>query len=157
MEKNDVDIINVSNREEFDIIIQRGFNPLLDYKLFKIDINLRVEIQREMFGHCVYGRGSNIMAANERFYRWIWKHKQHFCEECMTPLHSYSATFCSHILSRGAFPEMAHDPRNINMLCFKHHTAWEHGDRRRMRIYPGNMALVKEMNFDYQNLKRDGR
>ena len=126
--------------------------PLLPNKFFTLDIKLREQIQKEMFGRCVIGRG-DIPQANERFFRWIWDHKPHYCEECMKPLRTYSAVYCSHILSRGAHPEMAHDPRNINILCFDHHNQWENGDRKRMRIYPGNQMIIKELENDY-NIKR---
>ena len=94
----------ITDRDEYQYCIQRGFNPLLDCKFFQMEINLRVEIQKEIFGHCIFGRG-NIPAANERFYRWIWDHKPHRCEETMRPLFSYSAVYISHILTRGANPE----------------------------------------------------
>ena len=58
-----------------------------------------------------------------------------------------------HILTRGAFPEMAHDARNINILCFEHHSYWENGDRERMRIYPANMRLIELMETEYQQLQ----
>ena len=119
----------------------------MDIKHFAMDIRLRVEIQRELFGHCVFGRGANIMAANERFFRWVWDNKPHQCEETLRPLQSYSAVYCSHILTRGAHPEIAHDPRNINILTFESHNRWENGDRENMRIYPGNVRMIELMKF----------
>lgn len=139
-------------RDEYQYCINRGYNPLIDIRNFKMDIRLRVEIQRELFGHCVFGRGANIMAANERFFRWVWDNKPHRCEECLKPLRNYSAVYCSHILTRGAFPEAAHDARNINILCFEHHNEWENGNRERMRIYPANMRLIELMKAEYQQL-----
>ena len=68
----------------------------------------------------------------------------------MRPLPEYSATYCSHILTRGAHPEMANDPRNINILCFKHHLIWENGKREQMRIYPANMLRIEELKQDYK-------
>ena len=68
----------------------------------------------------------------------------------MRPLKEYSATYISHILTRGAHPEMAHDPRNINILCFRHHNQWEHATTRRtMRIYRGNLLKVQELKKEY--------
>lgn len=142
----------LTDRDEYNYCIQRGYNPLLDLRNFRMDIHLRVEIQRELFGHCVFGRGANIMAANERFFRWVWDNKPHRCEECLKPLRNYSAVYCSHILTRGAFPEAAHDARNINILCFEHHNEWENGNRERMRIYPANMRLIELMKAEYQQL-----
>ncbi len=142
----------LTDRDEYQYCINRGYNPLIDIKHFTMDIRLRVEIQRELFGHCVFGRGANIMAANERFFRWVWDNKPHRCEECLKPLRNYSAVYCSHILTRGAFPEAAHDARNINILCFEHHNEWENGNRERMRIYPANMRLIELMKAEYQQL-----
>lgn len=142
----------ITDRDEYQYCIQRGFQPLLDIRNFRLEIGLRVEIQREIFGHCVTGRG-DIPAANERFFRWVWEHKPHQCEETMRPLANYSAVYCSHILTRGSHPEIAHDPRNINILSFESHNRWENGDRQNMRIYPGNMRLIELMKTEYQSLK----
>lgn len=140
--------ILIQDREEYNYVTDRGFCPLLDYKNFKIDINLRIEIQREMFGRCVIGRGK-IPQANERFFRWVWAHKPHRCEETMRPLREYSAAYCSHILTRGAHPEMAHDPRNINILCYEMHNLWENGKRENMRIYAGNVFVIDMLKKEY--------
>ncbi len=142
----------LTDRDEYDYCIQRGYNPLLDIRNFRMDIRLRVAIQRELFGHCVFGRG-NIPQANERFFRWVWDNKPHRCEETMKPLPSYSAVYCSHILTRGAHPEIATDPRNINILCFEAHNRWENGDRKTMRIYPANVRLIELMKSEYQQLQ----
>ena len=141
----------ITTRDEYKLVADRGFCPLLDYHNFTMYIRLRVEIQRELFGHCIYGRG-DVMQANERFFRWIWQHKRHQCEETMRPLRNFSASFCSHILTRGAFPEMAHDPRNINILCLEMHNKWEHGDRESMRIYPKNVRLIELLKKEYNEL-----
>lgn len=143
----------LTERDEYQYCIQKGFEPLLDTKNFKMDIHLRVEIQREIFGHCVLGRGANIPAANERFFRWVWEHKPHQCEETMKPLQGYSAVYLSHILTRGGNPEMAHDPRNINILSFESHNRWENGDRKNMRVYPGNLRTIELLKTEYQNLR----
>ena len=103
----------------------------------------RLEIQQALFGD------GHSPEENERFYRWCWKMKPHYCEECMKPLHSYSAVHISHILSRGAFPEMAHDPRNVNMLCLEHHNKWENGYREGMRIFAGNQIRIERLKKEY--------
>lgn len=141
----------ITERFEYDYCVARGHEPLLDIRNFRLDIRLRVELQREIFGKCVFGRGE-VPVANERFFRWIWEHKPHRCEETLRPLPYYSATFCSHIMTRGAYPEIAHDPRNINILCFEMHNRWEHGDRENMRIYPGNVRLIELMKSEYRSL-----
>lgn len=143
----------MTTREEYDYCINRGGNPLIDIKNFKLDISLRVEIQRELFGHCIFGRCSNIVAANDRFYRWIWDNKPHQCEETLRPLNSYSAVYISHILARGSHPEMAHDPRNVNILCFLSHSRWENGDKYNMRIYPKNKKMIELLLSEYNQLR----
>lgn len=143
--------ILIIERCEYDYCVAHGYEPLIDIKNFQMDIRLRVEIQREMFGHCIFGRG-DVPLANQRFYKWVWVHKPHYCEETMRPLYNYSATFISHILARGAFPEMAHDPRNVNVLCWRMHERWEHGDRERMRIYAGNMRIIEMLKNEYVKL-----
>lgn len=152
-----METIIIDDRESYNYVVSRGYQPLLDIKLFKMDIRLRVEIQRELFGHCITGRGANIMAANERFFRWVWEHKPHRCEECLKTLRNYSAVYCSHILTRGAFPEAAHDARNINILCFEHHSEWENGNKTKMRIYPGNVKIIELIKNEYGSLERDRR
>ena len=136
----------IDTRELYDYARSRGYEPLIDRR-FPLEINLRVSIQRELFGK------GHTPEENERFYRWCWEHKPHICEECMKPLHQYSATFVSHILTRGANPEMAHDSRNVNILCFSHHNTWENGRRENMRIYRSNMLVIETLKQEYRNIK----
>lgn len=138
----------ITTREEYDLVTSRGYEPLIDERFFVLEHGLRVALQREIFGHSLTSRG-NIMQANERFFRWVWAHKPHICEETMRPLREYSAVYCSHILTRGAYPEMAHDPRNINILCFEAHNKWENGDRQRMRIYAKNEVTIEKLKQEY--------
>ena len=112
-----------------------------------MDIRLRVCIQRELFGT------GHTPEENEKFYRFCWAHKSHVCEETMRPLKQYSATYVSHILTKGAHPEMAHDPRNVNILCFEMHNRWENGDRRNMRIYAANQLTIEQLKREYEKLQ----
>lgn len=136
----------MTTREEYDYCVERGIEPLIDDRCFDIDINLRVQIQTEKFG-------KDIKKARQRFFKWIWQQKEHVCEECGRPLQFYSATFCSHILSRGAHPEKALDGRNINILCFQCHQTYEFGNRSTMRIYKKNQSIIEKLNFEYSQLK----
>lgn len=140
------DRYHITTKEEYDYCLQRGIEPLIYDDVFEIDINLRVELQKELFG-------KDIKKANQRFFKWIWQHKEHVCEECQRPLQFYSATFCSHILSRGAHPEMATDPRNINILCPEHHNQYEFGNRENMRIMKKNVAIIQKLKDEYNKLK----
>ena len=131
----------ICTRREYDEAVSRGEVPLLSWD--GLDIHLRVEIQRELFG-----RG-HTQAENERFYRWCWEHKPHYCEETMRPLPNYSAVYVSHILTRGANPDMAHDPRNVNILSFEAHNKWENGNRKSMRIYEKNQLTINLLRTEY--------
>lgn len=142
----------ITTREEYDYAVERGIEPLIDDSNFTIDINLRVQIQKKLFGHCEIGRGY-IPAANQRFFKWVWEHKPHYCEECLRPLNKFAAINCSHILSRGAHPEMAHDARNINILCPEHHNQYEFGNRENMRIMKKNVAIIQKLKDEYNKLK----
>ena len=132
----------IDTREQYDLCKAHGIEPLIDAR-FPMDIRLRVEIQRELFGT------GHTPAENERFYKWCWEHYPHQCAECMRPLNQYSATYVSHIMTRGAHPEAAHDCRNVNILCFSHHSVWENGNRKNMRIYQRNLQIVEELKKEY--------
>jgi len=138
--------IVIDTRELYDYARQRGYEPLIDRR-FAVEINLRVSIQRELFGT------GHTMAENERFYRWCWDHYPHICQETMRPLREFSATYVSHILTRGAYPQMAHDPRNVNILSFEMHNRWENGDRENMRIYRANLLIVEQLKEEYRELR----
>lgn len=138
-------LYRITTREEYDYAVSRGYEPLIDGR-FDLDHALRVVIQREKFGT------GHSPEENERFYRFVWEHRTKICEECLRPLHQYSATFVSHILTRGANPELAHDPRNTNILCFAHHNQWEHATTRMgMRIYLSNQRKIEELRKEYYN------
>lgn len=134
--------VTINTPEDLQAVITMGFHPLVDRR-FSIAHDLRVEIQRELFGK------GHSTAENERFYKWVWKHKAHICEECLKPLETYSAVYVSHILARGAYPEMAHDPRNTNILCLECHNQWENGNRKAMRIYESNQIVIAELKKEY--------
>lgn len=143
--------IKISTREEFEYVLSRDYNPLLDWRKFEMPNSLRIDIQRELFGQSFISKGSNIVDANQRFYRYMWETKNHICEECGKPLSHYSSVFISHILSRGAKPEMAHDPRNINILCFHDHNKWEQETTRKdMKIYKTNLIIIELLKNDYK-------
>jgi len=137
--------IQIDTREQYDYCKTLGYEPLLD-KRFAMEIRLRVSIQRELFGT------GHTPKENERFYRFCWDHYQHICAECMRPLRQYSATYVSHILTRGAHPEMAHDCRNVNILCFDHHAAWENGNRETMRIFSINRLTIEQLRREYDSI-----
>lgn len=138
-------MIRIDTRQEYDYAVSRGYEPLLDAR-FDLDIRLRVSIQRQLFGT------GHTPQENERFYRWCWEHLPHRCEETLRPLYHYSAVHVSHILTRGAHPEMAHDPRNVNILCLEAHNEWENGRRKGMRIWPSNQLRIEQLRKEYESI-----
>lgn len=135
----------IDNFECYDYCVKRGYQPLIDEKLFTLDINLRKEIQKIKFG-------GNDNDGNERFYKYCIAHKLMVCEECGKPINHPSAINVSHILSRGSHPEMAHDPRNVNILCPEHHEMWEHSTTREgMRINEKNKKRIERLKTEYNH------
>ena len=145
-------IAQITTREEYDICISRGFQPLIDWRHFSVDIQLRVDLQREIFGHSIFSRG-DVTKGNDRFYHWVWKNKHQVCEETLSPLNNYSSVYISHILTRGAHPEIGHDPRNTNILCYISHNRWEDPEKRKgMNIYMLNCLIIRMLTEDYNKL-----
>jgi hypothetical protein len=138
----------IKTQIEYDRFITTGCEPLIDSG-FDIDINLRVEIQKKMFGG-----NPELPEVRNKFFRWVWDRKVHVCEETKAFLgHDMKAEFMSHILSRGAHIEMAFDPRNINILSPDAHREWESGKREKMYIFAKNKDLVALLKADYAELK----
>lgn len=91
-------------------------------------------------------RTSGIAEADQKFYREVWDARSDsngiaHCEETGVPL-TYSAKHVSHILSRGAHPELRHHPDNVNILCEDAHRQWEFGNRQSMKIWPKNKQTM---------------
>lgn len=140
--------ILIEDLECYKYAKSKGYEPLTDRR-FEMPIKVRIDVQRYLFGT------GHTPAENERFYRYCWDLYPHICEECMRPLTQFSATYISHIRTRGAFPEAAHDVRNVNILCFKHHNQWETGNRKAMRIYPGNVQTIEQLTKEYNEVWKD--
>lgn len=139
----------IKTREEYEALKARGHDALFWLDALQLDPALRVEIQQEIFGK------GNTQKSNQKFYRLAWNRKDwHKCEECMTKLPEYSATFVSHMLSRGAHPESAYDLRNYNILCPKCHARWENGDRENMKIWQRNNARMRVILKDYEKVAK---
>lgn len=134
--------IVIDTRELYEYAVSRGYQPLIDRR-FRMPIALRVAIQTQLFGR------EHSPENYQKFYQWCWQHKKHICEETMKPLHQYSASYVSHILTKGAHPNMAFDPRNVNILCYEMHNKWEFGNRESMRIYPSNQLIIAQLREEY--------
>ena len=136
-------MVEITNMEEYDALLKRGIDCLYD-KRYHLEIGLRREIQREKFG-------KNDDAGNALFYAYCIKHFPHVCENCGKPIEHPWATNVSHILSRGSHPEMAHDPRNMNILCWECHQKFEHTTTRHYL----NPWFVEKNERTIQLLKRE--
>ncbi len=142
----------IDTYEQYQELETLGNEPLSDWRRFEIEISLRVRIQRMLFGHRELTKADNIVLANSRFYRWCWEHSLKVCEETGQPLHYYAAIHVSHILTKGSHPEMAHDPRNVNILNARSHERWESGKVRGMKIFPQNELVIKMLKKEYSQL-----
>lgn len=61
----------------------------------------------------------------------IWEERPHFCVKCGLFLGSEPKVFYfSHIKSKGAHPELRLDKKNIELLCYDCHYAWEFKSRK---------------------------
>jgi hypothetical protein len=148
--------IVISSSEEYELIVSRGYEPLIDILLFRMDIQLRVQIQHELFGGSSLNKG-DVLQGNQKYYHYCWDHKPHFgkCQNCFHPLDFFAATFVSHIQGRGAFAELAYDPRNSNILCFNCHRRWESlTERINMAIYRENLYLINLFKNEYYEYSR---
>lgn len=135
---------NITTREEYEYAVSKGYEPMRD-RHFTMDIKLRRELQKEKYP-------SNTEENNIKFYHYAWKiAKPKVCEECGMPLLQYSSSFISHICSRGAYPEMAYDLRNFNILCQSCHNKWENPiTRQTMRIRFKNQKLIETLKREYE-------
>lgn len=139
----------IDDREEYEALKERGIDALYWLKPFTLSMRLRKELTEEIFGK------GNCEESNIKYYKLAWKHSTgrdgvHRCEECKKVLPRYAATYISHRFSRGAYPEMAYDFRNYDLLCKECHATWENPlTRKDMRIYQKANAIMKILKEDY--------
>jgi len=142
--------IKINTTSDYNTLSEMGFLPLMDWRRFQIDIQLRITLQSRLFGRVEIGHG-NIPQANQRFYKYCWDNSLvKVCQECQKHLTQYGAIHISHIQTRGGHSERAHDPRNFNLLCATHHEQWENGDQSVMKIRKENGRIIKLLNQDYK-------
>lgn len=63
------------------------------------------------------------------FYKFVWKHREHFCEECGKELRELKRDHMHHLLPKrngaGGYPYFRHEEMNIALLCWNCHQAAE--------------------------------
>lgn len=80
----------------------------------------------------------------------IWAERPHTCEECQRslPINPPPKIYFSHLLSKGAHPDLRHDPMNIVLHCPPCHRAWEtSGKMREMRTYALHSSYMVSKGF----------
>lgn len=138
----------VTTREDYDILLSKGIDCLYDPR-FDLEIGLRIAIQKEKFG-------KNDDEGNAKFYHYCLTNFPMVCENCGKPIRYPWATNVSHILTRGAHPEMAHDPRNISILCAQCHELYEHSttrDQLRMWYVEKTERIKEELKREYNGIE----
>ena len=78
---------------------------------------------------------SEIVRKEKKIFLEIWNERSHSCIECSRKISRPSAINFSHYLSKGAFPELRFEKKNIDILCSDCHFRFEFNDRKNMKIY----------------------
>lgn len=145
--------ITIDSWDSYLYAQSRGYEPLINDRLFTLPISLRQEIQSATFSNDV------------QFYHWFYNvHPTRCCEETGQPIRKdqalsetnrFSAANVSHILTRGNYPEMRYDPRNCNLLLFEIHGIWENAveaEQKKLKIWYPNQQRIETLLTDYQQL-----
>ena len=143
-------MIRINNLKDYNYERKYGFHPFID-KDYEIDINVRYNLQKEIFK-----TSSKLRLCDVKFYKYCWDVLDHYCQESGLYLPQYSAIYVSHILSRGAYPEMRWDIRNVNILSFNSHQLWEFGtnnQKEKMKIWHQNQEIITLLKAEYLGLK----
>lgn len=103
-------------------------------------------------------KGKEQMDRDTAFYEEIWNERPHSCEECGCNLgDNWKRYMFSHLITKGAHPELRYDKRNISLSCLPCHTRYETGDRKGMRVYEKCkdiiVQLLRESAEYYRNKK----
>lgn len=102
---------------------------------------------KSLFAPTLKQVNKNTLKEDEQFYEQCFNLSDHKCEECESPLPSIfrdesgkivARWRYSHIIAKSISAQMRHNVLNINHLCLVCHTQWDHGDKKRMKIYKKN-------------------
>jgi len=90
---------------------------------------------------------------DEAFYLECFNNSNHRCEECGCLLPDefrdsegriIARWRYSHVIPKSIAPHLRHRIENINHLCLTHHSEWENGDKKNMRIFTENAQNFPE-------------
>lgn len=70
-----------------------------------------------------------------KLWKQIWKERPHRCEVTGVPL-TFNPSAFSHIITKGARPDLRLWPLNVVLMSFEVHHLWEHGSRAKLRSLP---------------------
>ena len=81
----------------------------------------------------------------------IWEERRHVCVEDgkWLAVDPPPKAYFSHVLGKGAHPELRHDPENIVLHCIQCHRKWETAgkEKREMETYKLKLAYMIEKGF----------
>lgn len=93
----------------------------------------------------------SVIKKDEEVYEKVFNSSNHRCEECHTQLNTefrddegrvIMRARYSHILPKGAYPQLRHNEDNFNNLCPTCHHRYEFGDKENMKIFKKNEEIV---------------
>lgn len=91
-------------------------------------------------------KAKSQIARDTAFYKEIWEERPHSCENCGINLgDTWKRYMFSHLITKGAHPELRYDKRNLSMSCLKCHQQYETGDRKSMRVYEKYKNVILQL------------
>ena len=94
----------------------------------------------------VSSKRATVLKGDAAFYQEIWKERPHNCVNCSRYLgENLQPHFMSHILSKGAYPQLRWVKENINVLCLGCHNKWEFGVKEKMAIFAINEPVIERL------------
>ena len=126
-----------------------GKSYTISNKVIKPLRTRKKDVKKSLFSNVTATPKRNVkrIVEDEAFYEECFNMSNHKCEECGKNLPTefrneegkVNARFrYSHIVAKSIAPELRHNVNNINHLCLKHHTQWDHADKENMKIYEKN-------------------
>lgn len=123
-----------------------GFNTAL-YKVERVNGHKRYVCSKHPKKEAVMRKQTQFEKDLE-FYTWIWKNRDHYCQECGAKLHQFSIDQFHHILGKRKYPYFRHEPKNIVLLCGKfgcHAKAESAVSYPKMKIFPYTEKIKAEL------------
>jgi len=126
-------------------IRKENSKPVQTYKVKKKHVKM---------GNSTAEKRKLVIGKDHETYLKVFQSNPNECEECGDSLpeefkdawgNIIAIWQFSHIMTKGAYPEYRHNPKNFNRLCQKHHHQWEFGDREKMKIFLPNQERINQI------------